>query len=195
MSVQVSYKKQMVFGMLLLLIVIISFEGILRVYDNYNPNCKMTNSDVFSSIDNELKRSICLDNDRLRWNNSPYLHLEPNQHYTTIDINDDGFRGNEISLEKSSEVYRIFVIGGSTTFGVASSSNISTIPGFLQEYYSTRTELNVEVINAGIPKAFSYTESNYIKNKLLEYDPDLLISILGNQIFKEPIINLAPKGC
>ena len=89
MSVQVSYKKQMVFGMLLLLIVIISFEGILRVYDNYNPNCKMTNSDVFSSIDNELKRSICLDNDRLRWNNSPYLHLEPNQHYTTIDINDD----------------------------------------------------------------------------------------------------------
>jgi len=28
-----------------------------------------------------------------------------------------------------------------------------------------------------------------------KYDPDLLISILGNQIFKEPIINLAPKGC
>ena len=25
--------------------------------------------------------------------------------------------------------------------------------------------------------------------------PDLLISVLGNQIFKEPIINLAPKGC
>ena len=28
-----------------------------------------------------------------------------------------------------------------------------------------------------------------------KYDPDLLISILGNQIFKDPIINLAPKGC
>lgn len=28
-----------------------------------------------------------------------------------------------------------------------------------------------------------------------EYKPDLLVSILGNQIFKEPIINLAPKGC
>ncbi len=27
------------------------------------------------------------------------------------------------------------------------------------------------------------------------YKPDLLVSILGNQIFKEPIINLAPKGC
>ena len=28
-----------------------------------------------------------------------------------------------------------------------------------------------------------------------KYKPDLLLSILGNQIFKEPIINLAPKGC
>lgn len=27
------------------------------------------------------------------------------------------------------------------------------------------------------------------------YEPDLLISILGNQIFKSPIIDLAPKGC
>jgi methionyl-tRNA formyltransferase len=27
------------------------------------------------------------------------------------------------------------------------------------------------------------------------YKPDLLISILGNQIFKKPIISLAPKGC
>jgi len=30
---------------------------------------------------------------------------------------------------------------------------------------------------------------------LKEYKPDLLISILGNQIFKNEIINLAPKGC
>ena len=27
------------------------------------------------------------------------------------------------------------------------------------------------------------------------YKPDLLVSILGNQIFKSKIINLAPKGC
>ena len=30
---------------------------------------------------------------------------------------------------------------------------------------------------------------------LKEYKPDLLISILGNQIFKHEIINLAPQGC
>lgn len=31
--------------------------------------------------------------------------------------------------------------------------------------------------------------------KLKSYSPDLLISIAGNQIFKRPIIDLAPKGC
>ncbi len=30
---------------------------------------------------------------------------------------------------------------------------------------------------------------------LKSYNPDLLISILGNQIFKKPLIGLAPKGC
>ena len=27
------------------------------------------------------------------------------------------------------------------------------------------------------------------------YEPDLLVSILGNQIYREPIINLASNGC
>ncbi len=31
--------------------------------------------------------------------------------------------------------------------------------------------------------------------KIESYKPDLLVSILGNQIFKDAIINLAPKGC
>ena len=175
MSVQVSYKKQTILGFLLILILIISVEGVLRAYDFQYPNCKITNSDVFSDFDEDLKRSICLDNDNIIWHNHPNLHLEPNQHYKTMDINMDGFRGNEIELKKAFDTYRIFVIGGSTTFGVGSSSNETTIPGYLQEYFSTVTELDVEVINAGIPKAFSHTEFNYIQNKILDYEPDLLI--------------------
>jgi methionyl-tRNA formyltransferase len=31
--------------------------------------------------------------------------------------------------------------------------------------------------------------------KLKSYNPDLLISIAGNQIFKKPLIELAPEGC
>lgn len=32
-------------------------------------------------------------------------------------------------------------------------------------------------------------------DRIKSYEPDLLLSILGNQIFKKPIIELAPKGC
>lgn len=32
-------------------------------------------------------------------------------------------------------------------------------------------------------------------NKIKLFKPDLLASILGNQIFKKPILNLAPRGC
>jgi len=32
-------------------------------------------------------------------------------------------------------------------------------------------------------------------NKIKSFQPDLLVSILGNQIFKSPILSLAPKGC
>lgn len=32
-------------------------------------------------------------------------------------------------------------------------------------------------------------------SEIAKFKPDLLISILGNQVFKHPLINLAPKGC
>lgn len=32
-------------------------------------------------------------------------------------------------------------------------------------------------------------------NKIKSYNPDLIVSILGNQIFKKELIDLAPKGC
>jgi methionyl-tRNA formyltransferase len=51
-------------------------------------------------------------------------------------------------------------------------------------------KFNVPIIK--LDKSINHKESvSHIKN----YQPDLLISILGNQIFKEQIFNLAPKGC
>ena len=62
MSVQVSYKKQTIIGFLLILIMIISVEGVLRAYDFQYPNCRLTNSDVFSNFDEitskENKKSL-----------------------------------------------------------------------------------------------------------------------------------------
>ena len=163
-------------GVLLLLLIIAAIEGIVRIYDYYNPNCMFISSEVFHDVDFDLKRKICHANDDIKWYDQPFLHLLPNQHLPTVNINSDGFRGPEITKEKSENLYRIFVVGGSTTFGVGTTSDLTTIPGFLQKKFDdANLNFKVEVINAGIPKAYSFTETYYIENVLLEYDPDLFI--------------------
>ena len=164
---------------MLLLVLLVAFEGLLRIYDYQNPNCLFLKSEIFTNVDEDLKRSICLDNDNLRWSYDPYLHVEPNQHYSTINTSQDGFRGEEISLEKPLDTLRVFVVGGSTVFGVGSSSDSTTIPGYLQKQYDFNSELNIEVINAGVPKAYSFTNANLIKKNLINYEPDLFIIYSG----------------
>ena len=117
MSVQISYKKQTLFGFLLLLCLLSVIEISMRVYDHYAPNCQFIESEVFGEMSFELKRQICNDNDKLVWNNNP-LYLIPNQHFSTININSHGFRGDEL---QNNPDYRIFVMGGSTAFGVGGS--------------------------------------------------------------------------
>jgi len=68
---------------------------------------------------------------------------------------------------------------------------------FIKSKFSKKKNVIKLLNKLGIP--FIRLESN-INNedsvdKIKSYNPDLLISILGNQIFKEPIIELAPKGC
>jgi len=172
MSVQVSYKKQITFFILLILISLTIFEIVVRVYDHSFPNCSFLQSEVYDDVNNELKKDICRDNNSLKWTTEP-LRLIPNQNLNTINVNSDGFRGNELKKDID---YRIFVIGGSTTFGVGATSDSTTIPFFLQEKINEKfTDKNIEVINAGIPQAYSFTEINLIKEKISTHNPDMLI--------------------
>ena len=90
---------------------------------------------------------------------NPYLSevLNPSSHTrlgdATIDVNSLGFRGEEFEPKKPPGVYRIFVLGGSTTFGYPESipSNQETYPYKLQ--VDLREQLHdpkLEVVNAGV---------------------------------------------
>ena len=65
MSVQISYKKQALFGFLLILCILSITEVSMRVYDFYFPNCQFIESEVYDEISFELKREICSDNEKL----------------------------------------------------------------------------------------------------------------------------------
>ena len=98
---------------------------------------------------------------------------------TELNFNSKGFRGDEFSEEKSPNVYRIFMVGGSTMLN-AETSNNATIPAILQKMFNLQNlDLEIEVINAGISGGNSSAEVELIKSKIVKYDPDLVIMYDG----------------
>ena len=174
MSVQISYKKQFTIGLVLILIFFIILEISIRPYDYYFPNCQLMRSDAFSDIEINLQREICYSLNHLKTFDDPPRY-QPNQHFSdVIHINSDGFRGPE--LKNDEETYRIFFVGGSTAIGSGSTSDLTTIPGHLQSFFDKQNNtFTVEVVNAGISGSNSFVESNYVKNKIINFNPDLII--------------------
>jgi lysophospholipase L1-like esterase len=89
-----------------------------------------------------------------------------------ININSDGFRGKEINFQIND--YKIFFLGGSTAFGHVSSNDSQTIPALLDKKF-TNEDLNIKVINAGIPGADSMDERYYIEKYITKYSPNMII--------------------
>ncbi len=188
MSVQVSYSKQFLLGIIFVLLIIFSLEGISRVYDVWYPSgCILVKSDIYKNLELENKRDLCDDFRQLEFGNWPFYQMLPDQHFKTININSHGLRGSDFSSIKPENTYRIFVVGGSTTFGTGTTSDSTTIPGFLQEKFDKESfPKNIEVINAGISGLFSGTEVGLIKQQILNFNPDLLIIYDGwNDIGKK----------
>lgn len=173
MSIAVSYKKQFLFFMLMLILIVAIVEVISKIWWSQVESCAFENSDVYENVSPSMKKQMCVESYQISF--SPN-HIEPNQNLKTININSYGFRGEEVSLIKPENTYRIFNIGGSTMLGTGSTSDITTISGVLQSKYDeSGLDRHVEVINAGVSGAWSQTETNYIKTKLLDFDPDLFI--------------------
>jgi lysophospholipase L1-like esterase len=111
--------------------------------------------------------------------------LKPNYTRGNFEkINSLGFRGEEISLEKPSGVYRIVAIGGSTTFGVYLPYN-ETYPYFLQG--KLREDLNtpaIEVVNAGLTGSTTAESLHRLFTQVLPIQPDMVIIYHGyNDLF------------
>ncbi len=173
MSVQVSYTKQVLFGIMFLLIIIVVVEGFAKVWWYQLESCAFEDSDVYDGVSPETKRQMCVESYQLQISEDG---IDPNQDFQTMNINSHGFRGTEISIEKPENTFRIFGVGGSTMMGSGSLSDVTTITGFLQnEFDKQNLQYDVEVINAGQSGAWSHTEVNLIKTKLLRFNPDLFI--------------------
>ena len=96
------------------------------------------------------------------------------------------FGKKETFLEKIIKTYNTFGIKFFIYYGlkfIVSKVFNKSINTFLKDHDITTITLRSSI------------NSNHSIEKIKSFKPDLLVSILGNQIFKKPLIDLAPKGC
>ena len=150
----VSYKKQTLFGITGLIILFLIIELGANIWWISQVNCEFEENEIFVGMNNEQKRQLCVDLYEIKVSG---MELVPNQNNESISINNLGFRGDDFIQEKPNSVYRIFMIGGSTMFGHGATSDYTTIPGYIQEFFNEEFKENdVEIINAGIQGANSF---------------------------------------
>ncbi len=175
-----------------------ALEIITRSYDFFNPYCTLkSDTTVYSEMSYWEKASICGNWLSLVWyweDKTDVYTLEPNQHKSTVNINDYGFRGPEVSQIKEDGTYRIFVAGGSTTISLRAPSDEQTHPGFLQELFNnSELDFPIEVINAGTPSFTSSQELSVVENKLVNFEPDLVVIYDGTNDLNLPYGHIPAK--
>lgn len=145
------YKHLFLF-FILILVISVAFEAYLRN--------KFHNTET-----NQYKYTI--------ENYHPFLQFKISSNYTT-NVNNYGFRGENINLNKPKGTYRIFLLGGSTVL----NRNIEykkTFGHILEKLLENTNSKKIEVINAGVD---GYTTEHSIIQYLFyvkKFDPDLII--------------------
>lgn len=94
-----------------------------------------------------------------------------------IRVNNLGFRGPDLPLEKPEGGLRIVCMGGSTTFCTGATSDEKTWPARLEQ--GLREVLagpeSIEVVNAGVPGYTTVESLINLELRLVELDPDVLM--------------------
>jgi lysophospholipase L1-like esterase len=112
----------------------------------------------------------------------PYLTYYPTPNYRKglTFHNSLGYRNNEFSFVKPSGVYRIVVLGGSSTYDIRIEDNDKTFTAQLEKLLKDHYDYqNVEVINAGVPGYNSWEILINLEFRVLDLDPDLVIIYEG----------------
>ncbi|MCA9077394.1 MAG: tetratricopeptide repeat protein [Planctomycetaceae bacterium] len=104
--------------------------------------------------------------------------------YRTVEKKIQWFNPQEFPTAKGTNDYRIFCVGGSTTYGRPYNDKTS-FSGWLREYLrAADSQTNWEVINAGGISYASYRVASLME-ELIEYEPDLFIIYSGQNEFLE----------
>ncbi|HEX9729012.1 MAG TPA: hypothetical protein VGA37_10950 [Gemmatimonadales bacterium] len=129
----------------------------------------------------------------------PYKNILPTPNFVDrrgIEHNSVGFRrSSEVTREKPAGTYRVFLMGGSTAYGIGGLwphlqrdytvlDNSQTIDAYLERALADSLPgVNVEVINAAITSTWTHHHLIYLNQSILGYDPDMVLFLDGYNDF------------
>ncbi|MFH1531528.1 MAG: hypothetical protein ABIK09_12440 [Pseudomonadota bacterium] len=100
--------------------------------------------------------------------------LETKYQRAEVSINGLGFRGREFPAEKAPGVFRVFILGGSNTFGMSVGDD-DTYPARIQARLESLGYGNVEIWNAGVNAYVISQKIAYLEEIVRRYAPDLVL--------------------
>jgi len=103
-----------------------------------------------------------------------------------VNVNSIGFRGPELAEPKPENGYRIWCVGGSTTFDIWAPDDTLTWPAKLQTHLQQRRRDRViEVINAGIPGELMAGSRDDFEKHFAKVQPDAMVFYHGPNDIRE----------
>jgi len=139
-----------------------------------------------------------IDPKNFAWTPHPYLDYYPTPNYKKglTSHNSLGYRNDEFSAKKPSNVYRIVALGGSSTYDVRIEDNAKTFTAQLEKLLTEKYGYkNVQVINAGVPGYNSWEMLINLEFRVLDLDPDLIIIYEGtNDVHARLVVPSTYRG-
>jgi hypothetical protein len=107
-------------------------------------------------------------------------HFESDRAGSMLDFrgkaNSQGFRDREHSLEKPEGVFRMLVLGDSITQGLGVRDDEAVFTSVLERELNERSDGRFEVLNFGVSGYNTQQEVETLRQKGLDYAPDLVFS-------------------
>jgi lysophospholipase L1-like esterase len=152
-----------------LLVTFMLIEGGMRLYFTFF-GTEADRMNYLYSVDDVVNRYN-------RFNGQAYVNfgLSPNH----PDHNSRGYREiEELTTPKPISTFRIFAIGGSTTYGI-DLPNEHAYPQMLERILHERGYTHIEVINGGVPLYATYDNLVNFQFRILDDVPDMVITYEG----------------
>lgn len=112
-----------------------------------------------------------------RYGGRPYINYGLTS--THPEHNSDAYRGSELTKPKPDDVYRIFTLGGSTTYGDSIQPH-EAYPAVLEDIlHDAYGYTHIEVVNAGVNAYSSFDSLANLIYRILDDEPDMIVVYHG----------------